>query len=311
MYYLLQLRVRQGYRSLREVGWLLLLIVTPMLAIFLLGLLEKVQFSGVPVIALVGLGLLLTMHARRQDSGFLRLLNYAPCLVFLMEYSLAVLPLSLMAILALSDWLNPLLLQLGAVVMALLPSGFSTWFKPRGGMELKCWPTRFFEMKCALRKDYFPALLIYLIGLATAMFTVSVPLVVLLFVAMAGSAFDAIENKELLEVTVLRKQWLQTKILEQTGAFHLVMLPLYLLFLLFHYSYWYILAAVIVIVSGVLTFAISYKYAHYYPGRKKSNNQLPVALFLLFLLNPFFAPATLVFLWIYYRRAIKNMKLYY
>jgi uncharacterized membrane protein len=128
---------------------------------------------------------------------------------------------------------------------------------------------------------------------------------------MAGAAFDAIENKELLEGAVLRKHWLRSKILEQTGVFHLTMLPPYFLFLLFHYSYWYILAAVFVIVSGFLTFAISYKYAHYYPGRKKSNNQLPVALFLLFLLNPFFAPATLVFLWVYYRRAVKNMKLYY
>ncbi len=311
MYYLLQFRLKQSYRALRDVGWLLLLLVTPMVIIFVLGMLEREQFTGAPVIGMFGIALIFMVHARRQDRGFLRLMNYAPWKLFLMEYSLAVLPLSIIAGFALSGWLNPLILQGGALLIALLPSGFSSYFQPKGGANLNWIPTRYFELKCALRKDFMWAAPLYLIGLLTAMFTVSMPIVVLLFLLIAAGAYDAIENRELLELTILKKNWLSTKTLQQLIAFHVVMLPLYVLFLMFHYSYWHILIAVFLIATGLLVFVIAYKYAHYYPGRKKANSQLPMALFLLFLMNPFFAPGTLVYLWIYYRRANKNMKLYY
>ncbi|MFT5265291.1 MAG: hypothetical protein ACI8YQ_004042 [Polaribacter sp.] len=311
MRYLLQFRLKQAYRALRDVGWLLLLLVTPMVIIFVLGMLEREQFTGVPVIGIFGIGLILMAHARRQDRGFLRLMNYAPKQLFLMEYSLAVLPLSMIAGFALSDWINPLILQGGAALIAFLPAGFSSYFQPKGGVNLNWIPTRYFELKCILRKEFMMAAPLYLIGLLTAMFAVSMPVVVLLFMLMAAGAYDAVENRELLELTVLKKKWLRTKIIQQLTAFHIAMSPLYILFLLFHYNYWHILIAVILIATGLLTFVIAYKYAHYYPGRKKANSQLPMALFMLFLMNPFFAPGTLVYLWIYYRRANHNMKLYY
>jgi len=287
------------------------LLVAPMLVLFVLGLLERVQRTGSPYIALVILLIVFMTHARRQDSGFLRLLNYSSWQVFLLEYSIAVLPFSMLSVLVLGDWINPLLLQLGAMLIAFLPAGFSTFFQPKGGVDLNWIPTRFFELKCALRKDFKWAMLLYLIGLATSMFTVSMPLVLLLFMLMGVGAYDPIENRELLELAVAKKKWLPSKIVEQLMAFHLAMLPLYLLFVIFHFKYWYILAAVMAIGTGLLIFAISYKYAHYYPGRKRSNSQLPTSIFLLFLILPFLAPVTLVYLWIYYRRANRNMKLYY
>lgn len=311
MLYLLQLRFKQLFRALQGVGWLLLLLVSPMLVIFVLGLLERNQFTGTPMLAVVGLGAILMLHARRQDSGFLRLLNYSPKQVFLMEYSMAVVPFSLIAIVALGDWQNPLLLQVGAGIIAFSPSGFSTFLQPKGGANLYWVPTSLFELKTVLRQNYYWALLLYSIGVLTCPFTVSMPIVVLLFMLMAAGAYDPIENRELLELSVLKKNWLRTKIIQQLTAFHFAMLPLYLLFILFQYSYWYILVAMVVVGTGLLTFVISYKYAHYYPGRKKANSQLPMALFMVFLINPFFSPATLVYLWVYYRRAIKNMRLYY
>jgi len=276
-----------------------------------LGLLERVQFTGTPVVAMTGLGLILMTHARRQDKGFLRLLNRSPWQVFLVEYTIAVLPLSVIAGVALSDWQNPLLLQIGVTLIAFLPPGFSSFFQPKGGTDLNWIPTTYFELKCVLRKDFKWLFPLYVIGLVTSMFAVSMPVVVLLFMLSAAGAYDAIENKELLEKTLLKKNWLRSKIAQELKVFHLGMLPLYSLFLIFHFHYWHILIAVIFIATGLLVFTIAYKYAHYYPGRKKANSQLPMALFMLFLMNPFFAPGTLVYLWIYYRRANRNIKLYY
>jgi len=310
MIYLLQLRFKQAYRALLDIGWLLLLLVAPMILLFILSLLERVQLSGTPYIATVGLLLILMLHSRRQDHGFLRLLNYSPRLVFGMEYTVAVIPFSLLAAFVLNDWFNPLLLHFGALVIALLPAGFSSFFQSSGGAALKWMPTRFFELKCTLRKEYKWAILLYIIGLVTSYFTVSMPVVVLLFMLMAAGAFDPIENRNLLELTVDKPNWLRRKIVQQVSVFQMAMLPFYFLFLVFHYQYWLVLAAIIFIGIGLMIFVVSYKYAHYYPGRQTANSQLPMALFILFLANPFFAPATLVYLWVYYRMANRNMALY-
>ncbi|MFK7806648.1 MAG: hypothetical protein AB8F74_02500 [Saprospiraceae bacterium] len=311
MQYLLQFRFKQAYRALREVGVLLLLLVSPLLLIFVLSLLEMVQQTGAPLIGLLGLYAVFTIHARRQDGGFLRLLNFSSWKVYLMEYTVAAIPLSLLSVIVLLDFLNPLLLHIGAALIAFLPSGFSSYFQTSGGAALNWVPNQYYEYKTALRKDFKWVVLLYLIGIATSVYAVSMPVVILLLLLISAAAFDPIENKEILEKTVLQKNWLFSKTLKQLKAFHLSMLPIYALYLFFHYEYWIILLAVSIVGTALITFAVSYKYAHYYPGRKSANNKMPISIFILFLMVPFLAPANIVYLIVYYRRAKRNMTLYY
>ncbi len=307
MSFLLQLRLRQLYRALRDVGWPLLLLATPMIAIFVLGLLDRSQRGGGPVVALVVLLAVAAIHLRRQDLRFLQLLNSATRQIFMAEYSLLALPFSMFVIILLGDFAQAAVLQVGVLAIALLPAGWANRLRPAAGQNLGWVPTRLYELKTALRKQFWAISLLYIIGLATCMFTASTPIVLLLLATIAVSAYDPIENRHLLEHTLLKKSWLAQKVLQQNKAFHLALAPHYVLYLVLHTSLWYILVALMLVVSGVLTFAITYKYAHYYPGRKKANNALAAGIFLLCLIIPFFAPACLVYLWVYWRRAVKTM----
>ncbi|HHS95371.1 MAG TPA: hypothetical protein ENJ45_02190 [Phaeodactylibacter sp.] len=263
--------------------------------------------NGSPLMAILLLLIIWGIHSYREDTDFLRLLHIAPRRIFMVEYSLLILPFSMLALWLTGDVYMPIIMQLGALLIAALPTGLYALLRTKKGRDLAWIPTELFELKTTFRKNYLSIALLYILALTSAMFTISMPLALIAFLMLASSAYESIENRELIEASFQRNKSILSKIKKNLLAFHLFLIPLYILFLLFHLHYWYILLALIVFASGVLTFAISYKYAHYYPGRQRANNTLAITFFFLFFANPFFAPVALVYLWVYFRRAKRRL----
>ena len=178
-------------------------------------------------------------------------------------------------------------------------------------MDFKFLPLRLFEARSYLRRFFIPMVLVYLILLVLAKFTAPA-LLMAFFIAITFAAFfDEIENKELFEAFHFKKGILSYKIKLYLGLYLALMLPHAVLFLAFHFQYWYLLLAALFLGTTLILFNIFYKYAAYTPYRRRVYNSTANSLFTVSIIIPFFYPVTLIYLIIYGLRARKNIKNYY
>lgn len=307
---ILKLRVLQFWRLLKTVGWLLLLIALPLLGILFLRLLEVVQNTSDYTLAAVFVLSLIFLHQQRKDIGFLRKLDIAKWRVFLAEYNALVLPLSLLFLILFQKWLALLLIHLGVSLVAFLPQ-ISGRKKQGVSFSLSFIPTEAFELKAGIRK-YWPLLtLAYVPGILLAHFIGAALVSVLVFALVAVSFYDEFESRQLVEQFYFQPNWLWQKSWVQAKVYLGLHLPQIVLFLFFHTQYWYILLAALVVGLMIIFFALYYKYASFVPKRTRVYNQTAFGFYLIGFIIPFFFPASLFYLILYYRRARQRMDYFY
>ncbi|MEM1320933.1 MAG: hypothetical protein AAGG75_11795 [Bacteroidota bacterium] len=311
---ILSIRLRQLYRIGKDVGWVLLLLLCPVLLIFGLRLLEIVRDSNRPEVGIGFLLLLISIHYTRKDLALLLQIDLDYRRLFAVEYSLGLLPFSLIMLIVVSDWKNPLLLQLGAPLVALLPRRIQQSNRQKSARLLRYLPRAAFEWRIGLGRLWLPLGTVYIAGLLLAHFVATVPLIILIFAYTATTFYEHLENKNLLESIHFRYGLLNYKIRSQLLIFHGLLLPHYLLFLFYHLEYWYVLPAALSLVQLLLWMVLFYKYANYAPGRLRVQNSVAVTIFSVCLFNPlmpFLFPGIVIYLYIYWKRARKNIRLYY
>ena len=294
-------------RILAEIGVVLFVLLLLVSFPLLMGVLA--QLSDMPPMWAVGitLALILSIHLNRQDKDFVKLILQRPFLMFLTEYSVLVAPIAVWNLYA-GNWLAGLALVAGVCAIACIP--VTVRFRKR---ERPLWRfpknfTRHYEWVSGLRKSAVWMIPTYLLGAALSGFTAGIPVALMLLGLMTLDFYMDCEPRIFLELYSGRaRSFLRKKIFAHLGIFWLACLPLVMLFLIFHHSYWYILLVVMFVVSVFPVLSITLKYASYQPNIRLTQNAFTMGLMVAFLCFPFTQPVPLVMTVVYYRRALNNL----
>ena len=155
---ILGLRLKQLFRMIKTVGWVLLLIATPLIFILFLQLLATAKnASDITIISLFSMALI-SLHFQRKDVGFLRKLGKKMSLIFLAEYNLFILPLSLLFLILLKKPISFALMHLVASIIAFIPFPGKTQRRNKS-FALNFIPVEAFELKSGIRR-YWPIMLL-------------------------------------------------------------------------------------------------------------------------------------------------------
>lgn len=303
-------RLKQLIRMLREIGAVYFLLLILVCFGFFLGMVETLVRSTSMWMGLLGVMIVSSIHFSRKDVGFLRKLEINRPQLFILEYLLLSLPLTLMY-LGGQNFGAILVQLLGVLILAFMPNPGINGSSFANKLDFKFLPKAVFEARSYLRRYAIPIAIFYLLGLFVTQY-LTIPIAAVILMALFFTAFfDEIENKALLEPFHFKRGILSSKIRAYLGLYFLLLSPYLVLFLLFHTSYWYILLAALFIGSTLILFNIFYKYAHYTPYRKRVYNSVANSIFFIAVIIPFFYPVTLMYLVYYWRKARKNIRLYY
>ncbi|MFT5165521.1 MAG: hypothetical protein ACI8P3_000748 [Saprospiraceae bacterium] len=295
---------------LREIGAVYFVLLVLVCFGFFMGLVESVVRSQSIWMGLIGAMIASSIHFSRKDSGFLKMLEVKRVKLYIMEYLLLTTPLAI-AFLGGSNFGAILVQTLSLVILVFLPNPEMEGSSFSNKLNFNFLPKELFEARSYLRRFAIPLGLCYILGLITSKY-MTIPIVMVLLTALLFTAFfDEIESKALFEAIHFRKGILSAKIQSYLGLYFLLLLPYILLFLILHFEYWYILLVVLFVGSTVILFNIFYKYSHYAPYRRRVYNSTVNAIFFGFAMVPFFYPVTLLYVFYYWRKARKNIRLYY
>ena len=312
---IIHIRSMQIWRILKDIGLLYGLLVSPLLLVALLRVLEWVKEDPGPLLGLVVIGLLLTTHFSRKDAAFLKGLNISGFQIYSVEYSLVVFPLSLLLLLVIGDWLNPLIMQLGALAVALVPQWTQRKSQYRMANNLQWIPLEAFEWRSGLRPYRWWLLLLLPLALVMSYLYIGTVLVIVLIMSLwVTSFYNDLEGKELLETIRFRFAFFPKKLQLQALVFHSLLFPFYLIYAWQHWTYWYLLPVAIFLAQLFMVFSLYYKYANYAPGRRRVDNQMLISILFISMvtpLSPIILPGALFYLFLYRSRSLKNIDLYY
>jgi hypothetical protein len=307
---ILQFRLKQLFRLLKSIGLGLLIIALPLAFVMVMIILDLIQKYDPFLSSGVILILILSMHFNRKDSVWLEHLFKHPYQLFLIEYNALLLPISILSFALLGVWKTALFVHVGASLISLIPS-LNFGQNKRNGYHLNWIPIEAFEMRIGVRRYFWILVGLYLFGLLTSTFIFGVLSITILFGLLAVSFYDELEPKEFIENIHFSTPLLTRKIVLHSLIFHTMLMPLYVLFLVFHAQYWWLLLTACFIAESFLLYAIFFKYAHYLPGQKKVYNSTAFSIFALGYLVPFFFPASLWSLISQWRKAVKRIQFFY
>jgi hypothetical protein len=307
---ILDFRLRQIGRMLREIGIAYFLLLVFVCFGFFMGLIESVVRSQTMWMGLIGVVIASSIHFSRKDSGLLKMLEVKREKLYALEYIFMTTPL-VIAFLGGSNFGAILVQTIGLIFLAFLPNPEITGSSFSNKLSFDFLPKATFEARSYLRQYIIPVGIFYITGLITSNY-IAIPIVVVLLTSMFFTAFfDEVESKELFEAIHFKKGILSAKIQSYVGLYFLLLLPFIILFLFFHFKYWYLLLVALFVGSTVILFNIFYKYANYAPYRRRVYNSTVNAIFFGFAMVPFLYPVTLLYLIYYWRKAQNNIRLYY
>ncbi|MFK7771596.1 MAG: hypothetical protein AB8F94_05630 [Saprospiraceae bacterium] len=306
----LNFRIKQFYRSIQEIGiplFLILLLVTTGLTFKILVFLSEVQGIEMGIFSLI---IIASIHSTRKDAHFLKSLTVSRPLLFLAEYSLILLPVSI--VLFFFFFLEPAIYwQLGMLPIVFFPAGNLKNNKIAPLVNLDKIPFKYFEIKLGLRKMFFGIVLLYFVALGCSFFIGTLILFSIFLLMLLPAFFEYFEPKEMIVLEYEKGNFLKNKISSHLLIFQIALLPHYLLFLFYHFEMWYLGLACFVAVSLTIIFNIVYKYASYRPSIPKMFSNTFQAVFLATLLMPGLVLASIGMIIYFWRKANKNLAYYY
>ncbi len=307
---ILDFRLRQIGRMLKEIGAVYFVLLILVCFGFFMGLVDSLVKSQTPFMGLIGVLIVGSIHFSRKDGSFLKKLQINRPKLYAVEYILLTLPITF-AFLGGPNFGAIGVQILGVILLAFLPNPELEGKSFSNTLDFKFLPKETFEARSYLRRYIIPIALLYIVGLITAKY-VAMPLLVIILTALFfTSFFDEVESKLLFEAIHFKKGILWSKVRSYLGLFYLLLSPHIIVFLIVHTHYWYILLAGLFVTSTVIVFNIFYKYASFSPYRRRVYNSTVNAIFFGFAMVPFLYPVTLLYLIYYYRKARKNIQLYY
>lgn len=306
----LSFRIKQFFRSIQEIGiplFLILLIVTTGLTFKILVFLSEVQGVEMGIFSLL---IIASIHSTRKDTRFLKSLTVSRPLLFFAEYSLLLMPVSIL--LFFLGKIEPAIYwQLGMLPVLIFPAGNLKNNKVTPLVNLDKIPYKYFEIKLGLRKMLFGIVLLYFLALGCSFFIGTLILFSIFLLILLPTFFEYFEPKEMIVLEYEKGNFLKNKVSSHLLIIQLALLPHYLLFLFYHFEMWYLGLACFIGLSLGIIFNIVYKYASYRPGTPKMFSNTFQAVFLATLFMPGLVLASIGMIIYFWRKADKNLAYYY
>lgn len=309
--FIISLRFKQFYRAIGEVGFIRMILVLPFIGIFILGVMESLLQQGMWSAFAFFAFILVSIHFNRKDKHFLKLLQNQRFTIYIIEYILISLPIIAWFVYE-SAWLQ--------IVATLLLSGilpFINWTfvyqNTKAWLRFPKFMTTDFEWMIGIRKNIGYIIPLYILGLVLSFKTVSV-LAVLLLLGIITTTFylEEGEPRNFLHLYAdSPKGLMRLKVIRAISLFLLFTIPLSIVFLIFHYQYWYLLLAVLAISSVIQLTSVTLKYTTYQPKASNQRNAFLLGFLLVCWLTPFTQLVPLLMTITYYRKAINRLKSYF
>lgn len=307
---LIGFRLRQAWRTLEEIGWMYMLIFLLVTIGFTFKGLAYLSEVDTYTMSLIACLLTTSVHASRKDRRFLEAMDIAKPLLYLGEYTLLLIPL-ILTLLLLGQYWPAAATLLGLLPVMVMPSGLLTQTDSTISLKLDFLPPQAIEFKSGLRRFFILLAAAYIIALVASPYVGTLGVLTFLLVVLIPSSFEYFEPKEMVASLYKEGNFLLEKVKINLLLYHLLLLPHYLLFLFFHWQYWYIALVCAVAMELVIAFSIVYKYSLYHPNREKMQSNTMSAVFLMTIITPGFVLISVLLLIRYWRKAQKNLAFYY
>lgn len=302
----LQFRIKQVSRLFAELGLVRLFLLITVLLVFI-----GFKATDLPeqafLLVLFYLLLILPFHFSREDHTFLRKLALPKEAFFAAEYNVLVFPYSVLLMYK-QRWEAILLGHILVTLFIFIPSITINKKRSTNSLLTKSIPKHLFEWRCYLRQRKVFFLVCYFLTILLSFYSYVVPIGILIFLTAMPEVYNHLESKEVIETYPKYSSFLRTKLKDHSLFIHLLFLPLYLLFLVFHYEIWYILVVLLLIIESSVCFCLFYKYSRFNSSTSVIHNQIPFAIFFISLL--LFFPIGIFFVYLYWRKVHKTLPEY-
>ena len=324
---ILFIRASQFVRIIKEIGFVRTLLLAPFVLFFLINSLINISGTVHSEVYLIIITLtLINIHFVRNDKIFLSIVNVNRFKFCFTEYLIINLPFIisfliskkwyyaavLPAVIALLSLLKFTLTLQGIVKsMSFLLTLSSVSFSFRNKLHIPFLPSTAFEWISGIRKNLVIIMLIYIPACALSYYTFIVPVAVVLLSILVSVFYLHAEPHEMLEVYQLpASKFLLLKLKKHFIYFFVFALPLFVLFLIFNYEYWYALVIALVIGLSTQVFSILAKYAAYVPNEHLGQNMVYIWLAVVCYFFTFMAPIPIIMIIRNYGKGISNLNFY-
>ncbi|UTW64355.1 hypothetical protein KFE98_09515 [bacterium SCSIO 12741] len=303
------LRVRQFFRQAREVGWVFIILVAGLTVGVWGRAIPFVQEADEMHMAGAGLAFALSVHLKRRDFPFLSKLQLPIRLALTVEYSLMLLPFSLLIV-----WIGSLSQGIAffASGLAVVILGANT-LSGRGGGKWpwdlgRYLPLDLFEWKSSLRR--YP--LAWVVAYGLLIFTWYHPLFlifgVIIVLLLLLSLYEEVEPQVLFpkSATELRRKWWR-----QSIGLQITLFPFYLILLATRADFWFVIPVAILLLGMLQSFFLFNKYASYIPFEKALPSSVTHSVFAALLIIPGGLIINLFWCYGQYKKAVKMLTQFY
>jgi hypothetical protein len=306
----LHIRLKQMYRIALQIGLVrTLILLIPYAALPAAVYSAPAKEANACYAAGIWAAVLCFIHAGRTDRQFMQIHLDFPQWICGAEY--AVLSLPLIACLLMRTWWLP--------ALSLLTAAFAAGFiKPRerrqpgrANLHMQAYlPYDAYEWKAGIRK-YLPAIATaWLAGLSLSFLTPVTPVAAGITGLLAVEFYNRNESWQML--VSCRKsagRFLWHKTVQHLLLFTALILPLIVVFLLFHPGVWYIILIEYAVILSIHVYAIALKYAFYSHNRRTVNYAL-LSIGVLAGAIPLTTPLLWIFTACLFYRANTNLNFY-
>lgn len=309
--YIKEIRLQQVKRELAALG-VIYAIAISFVAIILskIALVSLSTFNSQLIFCMIWSAVVSTIHISRRDLLFLqRTQNSSFSFLFADYILLSLLPILLM--LFCQAYLAAGIIIAVAFIMCFIPPVRK--LSNKQSSEIKFVPYYLPEWKSGIRKinqSIFYGLI--LLAIAASPLPFFSLFLCWIFTAIIAGFYQQFEPRDQLRFQHRTARiYLHDKIRLAVKSFLLILLPILILYTLFHPDQWVISLVALILFLILIVFSIVAKYSYYAPGATAGPHQIYFTLGILSLFIPFLVPIPLVLTITRYRKAIKRLSPYF
>lgn len=306
---ILNIRVKQLFRIIIQIGIFRAIFLLGILSLFLLYIFIILSEKTYQIYLIgVFITLLLAIQIKRKDKVFLNIYAKKPQIIFLIEYLILSIPLIIPLIYYdLWTWLFLFLLSLPLIPFLNLNIKHNSI----NSVFQRIIPNDNFEWKAGMRKNIILLISLWIIGLITSFYFMSVPIIIFVLGVIILNFYEKPEPLQILLAQELNtKMFLRKKIINHLIVFYSMITPLILLSVAFNPEYYYILLIEFFAFSFLLIYTILLKYAFYKPNIKSGATQIFTNIGVIGLVIPIFIPLIIILSIRFLFKASNNLNFY-
>lgn len=306
---LVKIRLKQLSRSLNGMGAFILALPI-LIGVLCYGLYRFLQDPiSAKVILLLSILSLLQIHLRRKDLNFLKHHIKGFRLEITFEYFILSIPILLLFIIT-GNLLAAFVFIIACLILPFIPSPASK--AQTLNPFLNFIPANAFEWRSGIRKYWYYLLPLILLSIIFCWVRILPLILIYIATTIIFTFYQQSESLAMLKVQGKnRGHFLRKKCANHLLLLNLIILiPLGLNYLFQPSDGWLVLILFLGL-NMIYLFVIFLKYANFEPERDLSSNGLTVALASLCPVIPYLAPIPIIFCFIFFFKARKNLKLYF